>query len=91
MEFEWDAGNIDHFAQHRVAPQEAEEAITDPRRVPRRAYTRNSELRQAIIGVTRSGRVLVVIYTIREGRIRPVTGFTATGQNLRRYLAEGRP
>jgi hypothetical protein len=36
--FDWDDANIRHIAAHGVEPEEAEEALTDPRRVPGTAY-----------------------------------------------------
>ncbi|MDQ3396710.1 MAG: BrnT family toxin [Deinococcota bacterium] len=63
MDFEWDDGNIDHIANHDVEPFEAEEAITDPRRVPFPAHSGNI----GFIGKTEDGRYLVVI-SQRKGK-----------------------
>jgi hypothetical protein len=33
VEFDWDEANTAHIARHGVRPEEAEEALTDPRRL----------------------------------------------------------
>ena len=85
--FDWDSGNIDHIARHAITPEEAEEVVQDPRRVDRDAYDFEGKHREAIIGLTGQRRLLVVFYTIREGRVRVVTARPARPSELRRYRA----
>lgn len=67
-DFLWDDdddpnGNVAHIAAHGVTPTEAEDAILDPSRVPataRRVF--GQQRRRAIVGATRNGRILLVIY-----------------------------
>jgi len=77
-------------AKQALAPADAEQAVNDPDRVPRDAYTRSGEAREAIIGVTEHRRLVVVVYTQRAGRIRVVTAWPATGRDLRAYREAGR-
>lgn len=35
--FDWDDANLDHIAEHDVEPEEAGEAVVDPKRVSRAA------------------------------------------------------
>jgi uncharacterized DUF497 family protein len=63
MMFDWDDANADHIARHDVRPKEAEEVLTDPRRVGMPAYNTPNETRWAMIGATLEGRLLFVIFT----------------------------
>jgi len=85
LEFNWDAANIRHLARHRIAPAEAEQVfrnepvIVDHRVIP-------GEERWTAVGVTNSLRVLVVVFTMRGMRIRPVTGWKADERTERIYF-----
>jgi uncharacterized DUF497 family protein len=50
--FDWDEANIDHIADHDVAPFEVEEAFTDPDRIAAEAYNTPTERRRALTGAT---------------------------------------
>ena len=82
--FEWDESNRAHLSRHDVTPEEAEQVIThDP--IVLEAQIRNGERRVLCAGRSTEGRSLVVIYTLRHGRIRVVTAFPAK-RKLRRVL-----
>ena len=83
--FEWDDGNVDHLAEHGVAPTEAEEAFADRHGFSVPAYSTPTELRGAVVGATEAGRVLFVVYTQRGDRIRVVTARDADPAFRRRY------
>lgn len=86
MDFDWDDANTEHIARHAVAPEEAEEAVTDPDRVGAPAYrAQNGERRQAITGKTEDGRLLTVILTRRDERFRVVTARDASESERRGY------
>jgi uncharacterized protein len=68
--FDWDEHNIGHIARHNVSVDEAEEAMTDPRRVHTDAYNTPFEERYAVIGNTSGERILFVMFTKRRGRFR---------------------
>lgn len=84
-EFEWDVGNVEHIERHGVAQREVEEALLDPRRLGTGAYHVEGERRSAVIGATEDGRVLLVVYTWRHGRIRVVTARDADRAQRRRH------
>lgn len=85
-DFQWDDANIEHIALHGITPEEAEEAATDPRRVPTDAYTAaNGERRRGLIGKTQDGRILTVIYTSRGGAFRVITAWDATINEKKSY------
>jgi uncharacterized DUF497 family protein len=84
-DFEWDKCNEEHVRRHGVEPEEVEEAPTDPERKPLAAYNKGGERRRGVIGATEAGRILFVIYAVREGRVRPITANDATRTQKRRY------
>jgi uncharacterized DUF497 family protein len=83
--FDWDEGNERHVLDHGVDPMEVEEALLDPERL--RADARNvpEERRLAFIGATEEGRILLVIYTKRGEKVRPITARDASDEQKRRY------
>jgi len=88
MEFDWDQANFDHIANHRVNANEVEQIFSDSNRLEAKAYSVRGEQRFAILGQTESGRILTVIYTIRNGKIRAITAYRATRKEQRRYQEE---
>ena len=82
--FQWDNANREHIAQHRVTPQEFEEAMAnDP--IEMAEYIVGREPRVHVVGMTDSGRLLEMVYTIRGGRIRAVTAFPMKRSKRRFY------
>lgn len=85
VEFDWDSANTEHIARHDIFPEEAEQAIllepleTDLQNHP-------SEQRVLCFGRTKAGRLLTVIYTERNRRIRVVTAYEMTRQQQRLYF-----
>lgn len=86
MDFVWDEANIDHIARHKIESEEAEEAATDPQRVPAPAYrTANGERRQVVSGKTDDGRLLTVVLTRRTDGFRVVTAREASPSERSAY------
>lgn len=83
--FEWDEANEGHILEHGVEPYEVEEATRDPVRISVHAYGVPRERRYGIAGATGAGRILFVVYAMREGLIRPVTAREAGERDKRRY------
>ena len=74
--FDWEEANIAHIAEHDVTSSEAEEVVSNsPLDIGKQA--RNGEERLMQIGETLSGRVLIVIPTLRGKKTRVVTAFPA--------------
>jgi len=86
FEYEWDYANMAHLALHFVAPSEAEEALNGPT-LELDTYEIDGEERFEELGRTRAGRILRLVSTPREGRIRVVTAFDATASDKRSYQA----
>ncbi len=74
--FSWDKANRSHIAEHGVSSEEAEQVVlNDP--VDLEVQIRNGEERTLQVGETDAGRVLVVVTTWRDDRIRVITAFPA--------------
>ena len=85
MTFEWDAENRKHIARHGITPEEAEEAVrTEP--LEAGVQHHESEERVLCFGRTKSGRLLTVLYTERNDKIRVVTAYGMTGEQQRLYF-----
>ncbi|HZO30431.1 MAG TPA: BrnT family toxin [Chloroflexota bacterium] len=85
-EFDWDDGNLEHFINnHGVSPEEAEEAVLDPRAIGVDARNSANERRWAVVGATEDGRVLFIVFTWRSGRIRIISAWDADRADRRRY------
>jgi len=85
--FDWDEGNIKHIARHRVLPHEVEQAVTDPHAVMLDIQMIGAEERTRVLGMTAKGRVLVSVFTVRDGAIRPLTARDAKLSLQEVYLA----
>ena len=83
--FDWDDDNVGHIGEHGVEPEEAEDALLDPRRLSTAARRVTGERRFAAIGATEEGRILLVVFTVRHGMVRVVTAHDASSRDKRRY------
>jgi uncharacterized protein len=82
--FDWDDANIRHIAKKDVEPDEAEQVILN-KPVDLGSELHSGEERVAQVGETDSGRILIVISTTRNRKIRVVTAWPAK-ERLRRYF-----
>jgi len=77
IEFDWDEDNTKHLAAHKVTPVEFEQALTaDPLDLDYESI--NGEERYRSVGPTKRGRLLSVVWTVRNGKVRAVTAFPAS-------------
>lgn len=82
LRFDWDAHNVRHLARYGVTPEEFEEAMrNDPFIIE--AYERHGEERWSALAPTNGLRMLRLVFTDRDGRIRAVSAWDAP-----RYLQE---
>ena len=87
VEFIWDAENTKHLARHKITPQEAEEALQlEP--ITQEVQEHPREDRVLCFGRTAGGRLLTIIYTVRGGAIRVVTGYRMAKWQLRMYFED---
>jgi uncharacterized DUF497 family protein len=85
--FDWDLHNVGHVDRHGVDPAEVEEAVERPHAIiPARDV--GGEKRWKLFGTSAAGRYLVVVFTIRDKRLRPVTAHTMNQRERRIYAPE---
>ncbi len=86
LDFDWDEANVRHLRRHRVTPAEFEEVLlNDP--LDLEYQMGEDEARYKGLGPTNRGRLLVVVWTVREHRIRAITAYAAN-RMLRRLYEE---
>jgi uncharacterized DUF497 family protein len=84
--FDWDEANIAHIAEHDVTPAEAEQVVTNcPLYLD---YSiQSGEIRHREVGETATGRILLVVSTIRNDRIRVITAYPPSRSLRTTYLS----
>lgn len=85
--FDWDLHNVSHVDRHRVDPTEVEEAFERPHAIIA-ARDVGGEKRWQLFGTSVARRYLVVVFTIRNERLRPVTAHTMNQRERRIYAPE---
>ena len=75
LEFDWDQGNINkNFIKHKVTSQECEEVFFDPRkRILKDILHSGGEGRHILLGKSKSGRLLFIVFTLRKNKIRVIS------------------
>jgi len=90
FEFEWDRGNSTKSgSKHGVATDEVESVFTAKLGVPvgRQISPAVDEERLCLIGPSKAGRLLSVVFTLRGGRVRPISSRVASRKERRLYEA----
>jgi uncharacterized protein len=89
IEFDWDDVNIKHLAAHEVTPAEFEQVLNnDPLDMDYDVI--NGEERYRSVGITNGGRFVLVLWTVRDGKVRAVTAFPASVSNKKSFLERSR-
>jgi hypothetical protein len=89
-EFDWDRANVSHFSQRPIEPHETEEVVDASDRFTLGESDRGGERRYVVIGSTDGGRVLVVVYTLRDDRFRVITARRPTPREARTFRRKRR-
>jgi uncharacterized DUF497 family protein len=85
IEFDWDKANTKHLAMHKVTIAEFEQVFEhDPLDLDYELV--DEEERYRAVGPTSQGRLLSVVFTIRDGRIRGVTAFPASSADRQAFM-----
>ncbi len=88
FQFEWDRGNQNKsWSKHSVGPNEIEAVFNLKLAVPlgRQVAPAVEDERLCLVGPTDSGRMLSVVFTLREGRVRPISARPASRKERRLY------
>ncbi len=74
VEFDWDKGNLEHIRKHHVELSECEETFYDENKVILKDIQHSGlEERFILLGKTKRGRLLYLVFTKREHKIRIVS------------------
>lgn len=77
IEFDWDTENTKHLAAYKVMAREFESVMQNsPLDLAYEVV--DGEERYRSVGITDSGRLLVAIWTVRDGKVRATTAFPAS-------------
>jgi uncharacterized DUF497 family protein len=92
LRFDWDDAHLQHVACHEVTREEAEEVVqNDPLDIELQvASGHGDEERILHIGETAKGRILSLVATWRDGKVRVISAWDAPRQQKLDYLAEMR-
>ena len=77
IEFDWDAENTKHLAVHKVTAREFESVMQNSS-LDLAYEVVDGEERYRSVGMTDSGRLLVAVWTLRDGKVGAVTAFPAS-------------
>ncbi len=85
IEFDWDVENRKHLGAHKVAPAEFEQVLhNNP--IDLTFDLIDNEDRYRSVGLTNGGRLLTVVWTIRDGKVRAITAFPASVADRKAFL-----
>jgi uncharacterized protein len=86
--FDWDQNNLKKLRAHRIKVEEVEQALS---RDPVLVYEQDApgEARYVYYGETERNRLLAIVLTERDNRIRVITAYDLDAGQKRDYL-EGR-
>jgi hypothetical protein len=86
--FDWDGGNRAKCEKHGVRAATIESLFTRPLAVlPDEAHSR-MEPRFRAVGRSETGRLVFVVFTMRHGRIRPISARYMHAKEAREYEKE---
>lgn len=85
--FEWDKGNIEKsYKKHGVGPRDAEEVFLDKDlQIERDIKHQAKEERYIAIGKISEGKILFIVFTMRNNRIRIISGRRSNRKERRLY------
>lgn len=74
IRFDWDKGNIGKNLKHQVEDEESEETFFDEYKVTLKDKVHSrAEDRYILLGKTKQGRLLYIVFTIRRAKIRIIS------------------
>lgn len=88
FDFEWDSGNSHKSVRkHDVRTDEIESLFEMKMAVPLGRQVRPivTEERLCIVGPNKTGRMISVVFTLRDGRVRPISGRPASRKERSLY------
>lgn len=89
-EFDWDEHNEGHLAKHGISRSDAEDVLSGDH-ILLEFQTEGDEQRWIAVGATRAGRILNIVFAIRQSAIRPITGWVADKKTADLYVRQWGP
>jgi uncharacterized DUF497 family protein len=86
--FDWDFGNMTKSkAKHGIETFEIEAVFSSPLSIPLGVQVEPKviEERLALLGPNHQGKLLHVVFTLRDGRVRPISGRVANKKERKLY------
>jgi uncharacterized DUF497 family protein len=87
VEFDWDDQNEKHLAKHGISRFDAEDVLSENHILLEYQMERD-EQRWIAVGATRAGRIMNIVFAVRNEAIRPITGWAADKQTAGLYLEQ---
>lgn len=87
IKFDWDHGNKDkNWQKHKVTADEAEEVFdNEPKFFFEDTRRSEAEERPGLLGQTDAGRLLSIVFTVRQEKIRVITARDMSRKERRAY------
>ena len=89
-EFDWDEHNERHLAKHGISRFDAEDVLSGDH-ILLGYQVEGGEQRWIALGETRTGRILNVVFAVRNEAMRPITGWVADKETAQLFFREWRP
>ena len=86
-EFDWDRHNEQHLTKHGISRSDAEDVLSGSH-ILLEYQTEGDEQRWVAVGATRMGRILSIVFAIRQGAMHPITGWPADKETADLYVKE---
>lgn len=88
--FEWDKGNHEHIKKHEVNYRECEEMFLNKPLIVNKDETHSqTEERLRVYGQTNKRRLLFIIFTIRNNKIRVITARDQSKKERKEFKEAG--
>jgi len=87
IEFIWDHGNIDkNHIKHGISNEETEEAFFDERKkIAKDIMHSGTEKRYILLGKTKKQKVLFIVFTVRNKKIRVISTRSINKKEIHLY------
>jgi uncharacterized DUF497 family protein len=88
FEFEWDQGNLAKSSVKHGVPREEVESVFELKQafaLGRQVSPPADEERLCIVGPSTEGKLISIVFTLRDGRVRPISARPASKKERRVY------
>jgi uncharacterized DUF497 family protein len=87
VEFDWDDLNEAHLHKHGISRLDAQDVLAG-NHVLLDYQVEGDEQRWLAVGATRAGRILIIVFALRNDAVRPITGWAADQSTIDLYLKQ---